>query len=357
MSGFESLDRSDGADNDNSFQMSVKSVRPVLSGSLCHDRFNFKLHLNFVPGKTELLDLLFEYRRCDNLQLRVGQFKTPLGRYRLQSILQLTTTNWSLVSRYFGAERQMGFALHNGYDVPAEWGYAFGVFSGVNARASHGLGIPLVYGKEITNPSDLSGDGGDAAFHPELFVRLSRSHPDMDLQADTDRLRGDFRYALTLSGAWDLDPERYYDFTARLHPECLIKYRGLSALLLGHVGWSEVGASSRNEPTMLGGMVQLAYRFNHRWEIAGRSSVVDFTNELKDDVRRYAGIVAYGSGEYDTWDEVVDPSNIHRKSEIAGGVNFYFIEHQLKIQNEIRWFEWDYARADLFVQSMFQLSF
>lgn len=79
-----------------------------------------------------MLDFYFNYKLRGPHQARLGQVKVPFTRYRIQSFQQLTFVDWAIVSKAFGAERQMGFALHNGYEKPSRYGYVIGIFSGQN---------------------------------------------------------------------------------------------------------------------------------------------------------------------------------------------------------------------------------
>jgi hypothetical protein len=80
-------------------------------------------------------------------QLRIGQCKVPFTRFRIQSFQRLTFADWPIVTKFFGGERQIGVTLHNGYEDPPVRAYVVGLLSGVNARASHGIGIATVYGE------------------------------------------------------------------------------------------------------------------------------------------------------------------------------------------------------------------
>ncbi len=177
----------------------------------------------------------------------------------------------------------MGFALHNGYEEPPKWSYALGVFTGVNARASHAVYLPKIYGEDIVNPSNLADPGPNARFHPELFLHVSHNTKNIRVQSDTDEKRDGFRYSAGLSAAWDLDPTAYQDLQIRLAPEFLIKCQGLSIFAAGYAGFVEIGEPARTEPAMVGGLFQAAYRISNRYEVSARYAVVDFKNVIVND--------------------------------------------------------------------------
>jgi hypothetical protein len=277
MMEFKSKDNGSRADNTNTTVMRLRSVRPIITGTMLDGRLALKLQFNVVPGAFELLDMNFDYKFKSQFQLRYGVFKMPFTHYRMASKLRLSQMDWAITSKYFGAERQWGFALHNGYEKPPKWGYVFAVGTGENSRASHGKGIALAYGTELPNPSDLAGDGGSVQFHPELFGHVSYNSPGMDISSETDRERTDLRYSLALSGAWDLDPVPAVDFSYRVAPEVLLKYRGLCFTGVAYAGWAEIGDCGADHLAMRGGLVHVAYRLTDRYELAGRYAAVSMT--------------------------------------------------------------------------------
>jgi hypothetical protein len=341
---FESKDKGADAERQETLLGYFRTVRPVLSGSFPKHKLAFQLQMNTVPGALELLDMYFDWKAGRHVQLRFGQFKTPFTRYRNQSRLRLTFVDWPIVGPYFGAERQIGFCLHNGFDNPPKYEYALGVFSGKNARASHGIGIAKVYDVDLTNPSLLNGDGGKTEFNPELFLRLAYNRGGIDVSSDTDPERGPLRYSVGLNGAWDLKAERYTDFNWRLAPELLAKYRGWSFGLIGYAGGSRVGEEVEVKPTMLGLLARLAYRIDPRWELSARTAIVHLRADLIWDIALKQGLV----GE--------SPYPIMEHSELSLGVNRYLVDHRLKLQMTIDWQRYLDDRTDLFVQTQFQLA-
>ena len=75
-----------------------------------------------------------------------------------------------MVTRYFGAERQIGLVMHNGYEKHGAFEYEVGVFTGVNARKSHATGLASIFGEELANPSDLYDPAAPADLHPEVVT-------------------------------------------------------------------------------------------------------------------------------------------------------------------------------------------
>jgi hypothetical protein len=335
---FESRDKGENECRTSDLYLKARRIRPMLSASLLNSRLTFKLHLSTAPGSLELMDFYFNYRFNEQMQFRYGQYKVPFTRYRIQSFQNLTFVDWAIVTKYFGAERQMGLALHNGYEKPPSWGYVVGIFTGVNARASHAVGLPVVYGEEITNPSDLADPGKPPEFHPEIFLHATYKANGIRVQSDSDEEGGPLRYLLGFSAAWDLDPITHQDFSLRLAPELLIKYQGFSISTIGYAGFAEMGRVAHVNLAMLGGLFQAAYRVNRRYEVSNRYAIVDFTESLINDAQ----------------------AEMVREEEVTAGFNIYLSGHSLKWQHDAGWLRHsgsDERQTDFLLRSQFQVTF
>lgn len=255
----------------------------------------------------------------------------------------------------------MGFSLHNGYEKPPAWGYVIGVFTGVNARASHAVGLAKVYGEDTVNPSDLVDPGPTAEFHPEFFLHVSRNANNIQLQSNTDAKREDLRHSVGLSVAWDLDPTEFQNFRIRLAPEFLLKYQGVSIFGATYIGYSYVNDPSQTKLTMVGGLFQTSYRINRTYEVSIRYSIVDFQGVLIDYARaRSQQLIDDSGNDPDVIKQFQNAGKMNREEEITLGVNKYIIEHFLKWQTDFGWLKHSLdteTRNDFLVRSQFQLTF
>jgi hypothetical protein len=346
---YESTGHGSSDDTDDDLRLYFRTLRPILDGRFLQDRLSLRLQLNVVPGSPELMDLYFDWKARPSVVIRFGQFKVPFTRYRVQSRNRLTFVDWSLVSPFFGAERQIGLAVHNGYEQPGGFEYAVGLFSGTNARASHGVVLPILYGLPRDNLSDLAGDGGEHDIHPELFARLAVNNDGIALQSDTDPTGGPFRASVGFSAAYDFDADVSRDLVWRLAPELLVKYEGCSATLIGYVAGARIGPDLEVEPALTGLLVQSAWRLSNRWEVSGRVARIGLTDKMVDHARQRR------------WEE--EPSSpAIPELEVAVrqyslGVNCYLVEHQVKLQATVDWQLYHTDRHDVLLQTQFQLSF
>ncbi|MFH2036627.1 MAG: porin, partial [Candidatus Zixiibacteriota bacterium] len=357
----DSRDKGGDADRTNTLFMEARRLRLTLSGTIYDPDISYKVHLSTAPKSLELMDFYFNYRLKANLQFRYGQYKTPFTRYRIQSFQRLTFVDWAIVTKYFGAERQMGLALHNGYEKPPKWGYVFGLFTGVNARASHAVGLAKVYGEETANPSDLSESGATADYHPELFLHCSYNANNIQLNSNSDAERTGWRYSFGISSAFDMHPTDYQDFRLRLAPEILIKYRGVAIVGAGYAGYSELDNGSEMELTMTGCLIQTAYRFHDDYEISIRYALVDFQKGLTDDASERALQLIDDSGDDpEIINQYKNAGKILQENELTLGFSIYLLGHSLKWQSDFGWLRHCYDdenRDDYLARSQFQVSF
>ncbi|MGD8921787.1 MAG: porin [Candidatus Zixiibacteriota bacterium] len=372
---YESKDGGSGNERTGELDMYARRIRAGFIGKFPQRHLDVRLQLSAAPNSLEFMDGYFDYYRWLPLRFRVGQFKVPFTRYRIHSFQRLTFVDWSILTKYFGAERQMGGVVHNDYENPPKWGYALGIFTGVNARASHAIGIATLYGEETPNPSDLSSPTSRADFHPEVFIHGSYNPSKMTVSSDTDDKWADLRFFGSLSGAWDLDPNEYQDFALRFASEVLIKYRGLSCTGIGYLGFSRTGSSAVTRLAMTGGLVQSAWRISKLYEVAVRYAIVDFDDTaLREAYERAQDIIATAQLELDTASEKElarqhlnnvtsqygSVGDVSRQQEITLGFNVYWNDHKLKWQNDVGWLihsRSDGNRTDVTVRSQVQLAF
>jgi hypothetical protein len=312
-------------------KLAFRRIRPVLKGRLFGDDFSYLLHINLVPGLLELDDLWFDYRFTNMLSARMGQMKIPFTRHRLNSFKDRLVVDWSLPTRYFGAERQLGVMFHNGLAKPPKWEYQFGVFTGVNSRASNGVGPNEIYGESKPNSSLLVDPDKLTNMHTELVGHLAYSHGDINVRRPSDLKGGPFRYSVGASVAWDLKPTAGRDLSLRLAPEGLIKCHGFSLSAVFYLGfYNQLAGSEKYQLGLVSGLLSASYVFKQKYEVAIRYTNVHITDSILNDARSRADqLVALDSdllGQYSSVGSLQD------EQEIIIGFNWYLFETSLKWQ-------------------------
>jgi phosphate-selective porin OprO/OprP len=342
----DSVDNGPDADRDVEHAFKLRRLRMSLSGVALTEDFSYALQLSTNPGNLELVDLYLNYRFTKDIQIRLGQFKIPFTRYRMMSFSRLTFVDWALVTKYFGAERQRGFAVHNGYTKQPRFAYVLGVFTGQNARASHGVGLAEAFGATVDNPSDLVDPAAMEAAHPEVGLHLSYNHGGIDTATDTDLKGGPLRFSAGVSGANDLRPDPIRDFSYRVAFEVLIKTHGLSVFAAFYSGFAARDGNHQDQQhAMLGMLAQLSYLVWSRLEFSGRYALVDIDDDLREQSRNSAEGQA---------------GDLNREQELTFGVNVYIIGASLRWQNDLSWIYRegeDRNRDDLRFRSQLTLQF
>ena len=174
-----------GVQKDSSETLEFRRIRTTLSSSFIEGRIQSRFQINLTPSAFELIDMWFSFTRFKFASLRVGQFKIPYDRYRAQSFAALSLIDWAPTTRMFGSERQIGAEmLASGGFLDLE--YAVGIFSGVNARASHGVAINEVYGNTPNNPSNFGSGEVVTSFHPELVGRVAKNFGQINTDTNSD---------------------------------------------------------------------------------------------------------------------------------------------------------------------------
>lgn len=339
-----------GFPNEGDATLQFRRIRSTLSSSFIDGRIRSSFQINLTPSAFELIDLWFTFTRFEFASFRLGQFKIPFDRYRAQSFSALSFIDWAPTTRMFGAERQIGTEML----VDEGLGgleYAVGIFTGVNARAAHGVGIVEVYGEVPQNSSDF-GDGEIVnEFHPELVGRLARNFGEIDTDTNSDAIGSrELRHSLGTGIAWDIRPDATEDLALRLQAEWLGKIRHVHMNFIGYVAWYEPWQGGKIRFGPIGVMGEIGYRFTQLWGLALRYSVTYLTPWLRDDARRYgadqvanaadpaAALIQYGRNG----DQITN-------EELALAGTAYIIGNSLKAVAELGWEPqlWDTGRRNV----------
>jgi hypothetical protein len=267
--------------------LEFRRIRFTLSSSFIEGRITSRFQINLTPSAFELIDMWFAFTRFKFATVRIGQFKIPYDRYRAQSFASLSFVDWAPTTRMFGSERQVGAEmLASGGFLQLE--YAAGIFSGVNARAAHGVAIAEVYGEVPQSPSDLGFGDVVSSFHPEIAARVARNFGEIDTASNSDVLRTDYlRHSVGAGIAWDVRPEAIEDLGLRLSLEWLGKIRGVYMNAISYLAWFQPWEGGKILFGPLGFNLESGYRFTTMWELALRYSFTYLTPWLRSDARSY----------------------------------------------------------------------
>jgi hypothetical protein len=315
----------------------LATLRVGAALSLAGDRLRLQGRVSLAPGHLELVDVYADVVASEQATLRAGIAKVPFTRYRLQSTSQIAPVTSAVTTRWFGAERQLGVQVQNGWSERVH--YAAGVFTGENTRASHAVGLAELYGATPRDPSSLVDPDPRLHVHPELVAMVGYDSPGMGAPVSVERRGSPWKVAVALSAAVDTRPDPEADLASRLAPEVELRghrivargvlYAGWFAPRDGHGPW-RVGA--------LGGLAEVTWSA-HRWiDLFARWAGVWWTPALATS----AGI-APGATQ-----------------EVGGGLIVPVIGDQLKWTTDLRWTHEGpraTARDELVWRTQLQLAF
>lgn len=266
--------------------LEFRRIRFTLSSSFIDGRIQSRFQINLTPRAFDLIDMWFAFTRFRLATIRIGQFKIPYDRYRAQSYAALAFVDWPPTTRMFGSGRQIGAEMFARRLRDLE--YAFGIFSGTNARAAHGVGITEVYGERPQNDSNIGSGQVVTEFHPELVGRFAKNFGEITTDMNSDLLgTKEFRQSVGAGLAWDARPNAIEDLGLRLSAEWLAKVSGVDMNVVSYVAWYKPWQGGKLLFGPIGFMGEAGYRFSLLWELAVRYSIVYLTPWVRSDARNY----------------------------------------------------------------------
>jgi hypothetical protein len=327
-----------GIDKESAETLQFRRIRLTLSSSFIEGRIRSRFQINMTPSAFELIDMWLAFTRFKFAMLRIGQFKIPYDRYRAQSFAVLSFVDWASTTRMFGSERQIGVELlASGGFWDLE--YAFGIFTGTNARGAHGVGITEVYGEVPQNPSELGSGGIVTEFHPELAGRVAKNFGEINTDTNSD-VTGTkhLRHSVGAGFAWDARPNPIEDLGVRLSAEWLGKIRHFDFNVITYLAWYAPWQGGRIAFGPVGVMGEVGYRFTLMWELATRYSITYLTPGLRDDARAYGAFqIANATDPVEAMAQYGLNGDQKTRAELAIATTAHIIGNSLKTIFEIGW--------------------
>jgi len=311
-----------GFRSDNS-SFAVQRARVILQGHAFDPNVRYMFQLDFAEdtdnGNTALKDGYIEWSNPEYFyNVRAGQYKAPFGRQELTSSGNLQLVDRSLVSDYFTPGREVGVMVH-GQTEGGFFEYAGGLFNGDG---------------EDQNVNDTNAVMGVAriAFNPmgefPLYEGDVKYTEDLGVSIGADYL---YNPMGSMSGG------SYFptDVKANMNSfgiDGQLRFMGLS--LIGEYFWREISEESSG--------VNYDDIKDNGFYLQGGFFVVPETIEL---AARY--------GWFNNKDDNTDTDN--DISEITVGLNYYFKEHNHKLQLDYSYQEVDPDGGDKLKDNIIRL--
>ncbi len=294
----------------------ARRVRLALRGHLLSKDLEYYIQLGFANRDTEpdlrlpLRDAAMTWKRLRDLNIRFGQMKVPYGRQRVTSSSALALPDRSIVTNELNLDRDTGVQLlsEDLFGQGGRFGYSLYVMGG-DGRNRAGTDFGLLYGARVkVNPFGKFEDSDEADLEREDRMRLS-------LAASAAMNRNSVRHRSTFDATYTLGD---FDFV-HLGADLVLKYRGL--FVLG----------------------EFFYR-----DVTGDRQLVDAMTGLTETSRTgygyltQAGFMLTEHAEVEVRQGELHPkknvaTDLPRGGELGGGLNWYFHEHELKLQADYFW--------------------
>jgi len=211
----------DGAKD--AFDFEITRARLGFKGFILSKDLTYKFVADFGKGDTLLVDGVVDYAFSRDFRFRVGQFKRPYSRQFMASATGLQQVDRALTDKAFGVGRDIGVAIHNGYEKSPELEWVLGVFDGTGDKPHYdvqtdvnGLVIgvsrtnipmrfrPVIAARVGYNYGDMAGEGyRESDLHPEKGLRFGVAASgvvDLGIDDETGSISADVDFILKTSG-------------------------------------------------------------------------------------------------------------------------------------------------------------
>ncbi|MFT3707688.1 MAG: porin [Archangium sp.] len=309
----------EGSTFQRSNQFVVRRARLLLKGEMPW-HLSWTLHLGFSANDLEadapnpIRDLYVQWTWLRDLSLRVGQMKVPFDVQRVVSSSSLQMVDRSAATLELNLDRDVGVQLYSDdlFGLGQRFRYSLGVWQG-DGRNRFGQNIGLLYTARIRiSPFGAIEDKVEGDIERSSKFRLAIGGG-AARNIGSSRPRSTTGTPYLLKGGFD-----YTHATGDLH----VKWNGLS--LLAEIYWRQADLESR---TGLSGGNMITEYSRSGWGWFAQAG--GFVTNWLEFTARYGDLQPIGT---------TDPA-FTRIREIGGGVNFFILKHDLKIQSDYFWLD------------------
>jgi hypothetical protein len=321
------LDISD--DEDVSSEFSVPRARLKMGGKALMKELGYTLQLDFGKGFVALKDFYLDYAvDADWLSVRAGQFRRPFSRQQLNSSGALALVERAITDKAFGAGRDIGLMLHNGFGKKNAIEYAVGVFNGSGDKG--------VFSGSTNAEDAVSGQFSNlpGQFDPMLVMRAGYNYGGMKRYSEGDFEGGDLRFGVGASSQLNFDIADDAAGSVDIGVDASLKVAGFSLDTEFFVGLKQddaKGGFSSQSLAEMGLYAQAGYVI----------------------AEHYLPMVRF---------ETVMPDGTGNDTKVlTAGFGAFLFKHNLKLQTELSWINTeaddDPPTSDIRVRTQIQMAF
>ena len=224
-----SLDQGEAVERDTEGAFSIARARLTLKGHVHTKSLKYKFQTDFGKGSVALKDFYDDYTLpSSSVQLRAGQWKRPFSRQQITSSGSMELVDRAITDKFFAGGRDIGVAIHNGYEKSPRVEWVLGVFNGTGDTSHLG-------GDVVVDPMTGQGEIVDGRFsnvpdemRPTLVARVGYNHNGIKGYSEADLEGGPFRLAMGASSIAEMDASNGEASVFRGEFDYAVKLHGLS---------------------------------------------------------------------------------------------------------------------------------
>jgi phosphate-selective porin OprO/OprP len=308
--------------DDNEQTLMVRRMRLLFAGRAFHEHVRYYLQFGFsnrdmLPEgdsrRTPIRDVRIDLDHWRDLNFRIGETKVPFSRERLTSSGDLQMVDRSLANEEFNLDRDIGIqALSRDLGGLGLFGYAAGVFLGEGRGAFQPTGIDMLFAGRL----EVFPLG---KFEHESMVDFARTSPRFALSAGYGYLQNGKRTRGLLG---DIPDDGGTTDSHNATADLVIKAYGFSSLFAVHY---RKGTRNPGDAVDEMGLPIPVEAARNGWGVLAQAGYLLPRTPYELSVR-YTRVRGRGTTSLDD------------REEIAGGLGWYFADHNIKLQI-------DYART------------
>jgi hypothetical protein len=289
-----------GDEPDTRPQFEIRRARLTLEGNLHTTALAYKFQSDFGKGFVTLKDFYFDIEPGPDTFIRVGQWKRPFSRQQITSSGRLEVSDRSITDRAFGAGRDIGIAMHNGYEKSPDLEWAFGVFNGTGDAARLGgvtVEVDPMTGEGMTTGGTFSNV--PVEFRPAFVGRIGINRNGIKGYSEADLEGGAVpRFAVAASVWLEADVDGNDTSQQKLQLDYIFKHEGFSTTGGVFVMSDQTGTKplADQELSFVGFHVQGGFMLTENWQPVVRYSLVHAQLAETDDQEVAVGASYYAFG-------------------------------------------------------------
>jgi phosphate-selective porin OprO/OprP len=262
----------------------IRRGRLQLDGNLWGKDGSYRFQADWGKGNATIKDFFGEVALGHHTWLRFGQFKKPFSRQQITAFFRTEISDRAITDRAFGAGRDIGVSLHNGYENSPTWEWTIGVFNGTG-DVSKLEGVTAVVDDttgEVTVDSSKAKLGNvPREFQPIVVARIGHNghnHGKLRGYSEADLEGGPLRWGVGLSIQAEGDLDRDNKSNQKVELDYIVKVNGLSTTGGLYAQTAQDGNSVYDQgKSLVGFHVQAGYMVAKHWQLGGRYAAVGDT--------------------------------------------------------------------------------